>query len=427
MRSALALAPALATLLAAAGSARAEPVTMDQTVSLAMRQNRDAIAARLDIDAAELDRVQARLYPNPVLSYTLGNLVVGGFNSEGGQQPGSPGFFGQTVHNLSVTEVVDVWAKRNAHIRLADAGLEHHRLLVEDALREIAYAVRSAFADVLREVSELALARETRQRYEQTIQITRSRFAAGDISETELKKIELEGLRYTNGVIDAEMELDLARQKLAALCGLEPQVQLDPIEDKEARARLELDQLTERALQRRPDLRAATAGRTQAGAAIAAARRDALPDLSLGVGFTHSEFTVSGDNPNSLAFSLSLPVPLFDRNQANIGRAKLDLRRADNDLARLQIAIRHEVADAVRRSTRSFELLKIFEDGGMLERADTALRVAEKSYKAGSLSLLELLEAQRTYIETRAQYLHALHDYRQAAVDVGHTVGGDPK
>jgi cobalt-zinc-cadmium efflux system outer membrane protein len=418
---------AVALALALAPAARAERVTMDQSVSLAMQQNRDAIAARLDIDAAELDRVQARLYPNPVLSYTVGNLVVGAFNPENGDQKSSPGFFGQTVHNLSVTEVIDVWAKRNAHIRLADASLEHRRLMVEDALREIAYAVRSAFADLLRETSELALARETRNRYDQTIQITRSRFNAGDISETELKKIELEGLRYLNGVIDAEMQFDLARQKLAALCGLEPRAVLEPEEPQATRERLDLDQLTERAMQRRPDLRAAQAAHGQAEAAIGAARRDALPDLSLGVGFTHSEFTVSGDNPNSLALSLSLPVPLFDRNQANIGRARLDLRRADNDLARLGIAIRHEVADAVRRSTRSFELLRVFEDGGMLERADTALRVAEKSYKAGSLSLLELLEAQRTYIETRAQYLHALYDYRQATVDVGHAVGGDWK
>jgi cobalt-zinc-cadmium efflux system outer membrane protein len=61
--------------------------------------------------------------------------------------------------------------------------------------------------------------------------------------------------------------------------------------------------------------------------------------------------------------------------------------------------------------------------GGMLSRAETALRVAEKSYKAGAISLLELLEAQRTYLDTRAQYLRALHDFRQAAVDVTHAVG----
>jgi outer membrane protein TolC len=59
----------------------------------------------------------------------------------------------------------------------------------------------------------------------------------------------------------------------------------------------------------------------------------------------------------------------------------------------------------------------------MLDRADTALRVAEKSYHAGSISLLELIETQRTYLDTRARYLRAVHDFRQATVDVRHAVG----
>ena len=59
----------------------------------------------------------------------------------------------------------------------------------------------------------------------------------------------------------------------------------------------------------------------------------------------------------------------------------------------------------------------------MLARAETALRVAEKSYRAGAISLLELLEAQRTYLDTQAQYLRALYDFRQATVDVAHAVG----
>jgi outer membrane protein TolC len=60
---------------------------------------------------------------------------------------------------------------------------------------------------------------------------------------------------------------------------------------------------------------------------------------------------------------------------------------------------------------------------GMQEKAETALRVAEKSYKAGAISLLELLEAQRTYLDTRGRHLRALHDLRQANIDVTHAVG----
>jgi outer membrane protein TolC len=214
---------------------------MEQAVALALERNRDVIAARLDIRAAELDRVAAGLYPNPILSYSIGNLTVGAgnpFNTQNGA-PANPPFFSQTVQTVGV-----------------------------------------------------------------------------------------------------------------------------------------------------------------------------------------SEFIASGDNPNTFGLSLSLPLPLFDRNQANVGRAELDIRRASNDAERIEIVVRQEVADAARRVERAKTLLGVFE-GGMLERADNALRVAEKSYKTGAISLLELLEAQRTYLETRAQYLRAQYDYRQSRVDLRSAIGSD--
>jgi cobalt-zinc-cadmium efflux system outer membrane protein len=401
-----------------------QALTIDDAVATAMQRNRDLIAARLEVEAAELDRVQAGLYPNPVFSYTVGNIVAGTANPQGTNV--QAGGFDQTVHTLSIADVIDVWAKRNAHIRAAKRGIEYQKIIVEDALREISYAVRSAFGEVVSEQWELQLAKETRSRYDETIRLSRARYAAGDISEAELRKIELEGARYQNDVIDGEMELDLARQKLSVLMGLRPS-ELAPavVEPNERRTTLSLPELVQRAMHDRPDVRANLAAQSRADAELSSAKRDALPDISLGLGYTHSNFTVSGDNPDSLYLSLSLPLPIFDRNQANIGRARLHRKLAENDQTRLQLNVEHEVADAVRRSQRAQALLAVFE-GGMLERSESALRVAEKSYKAGAVSLLELLEAQRTYIETRARYLRARRDLQQGLIDVTHAVGGEP-
>jgi len=428
------------TILAAGGSAGAAELTSDQAVAVALQRNRDVIAARLEIEASELDVVAARLYPNPVFEYSLGNLVLGNANS---QQMPPPGFLGQPVQTVGVTEIVDVWMKRSARIRAAEKGTEHRRLLTEDALREIVYTVRSGFADTVREQEERQLAHDVADRYAQTIKISQARFKAGDISEAELRKIELEGLRYQNDVIEADMELDVARGRLAALLNLPSAAQLPALHpdpsDAASRPAFDLGRLTQRALERRPDLRAAGAARVAADAQLASAERDALPDITLGAGYTHSDFTVSGDNPNTLGLTLSLPLPLFDRNQANIGRARLDQRRADNDGERLRIAVARDVAEAVRKGARATTMLAVFErpaggdvpgtptgtsdKGGMISRAETALRVAEKSYRAGAISLIELLEAQRTYLDTQAQYLRALYDFRQATVDVSHAVG----
>src|SRR5262249_22812061 len=192
------------------------------------------------------------------------------------------------------------------------------------------------------------------------------------------------------------------------------------------RAPLSLSPLVESALRERPDLRAVRTARLKADAELRAANRDPWPDPSLGVAYTHDNFTISGDNPNTLALTLRFAIPLFDRNQAGIGRATAEVRRSENDEVKLGLLVQREVGEAVRRYERSRVLLDAFE-GGMLERADLALRAAEKSYKVGAVSLLELLEAQRTYIDTRAQYLKTSYDYRQAEIDLVHAVGGPLK
>jgi cobalt-zinc-cadmium efflux system outer membrane protein len=448
MRAAGWTAVVATALVAAAPAARGAGMTMDEAVAVALQRNRDIIAARLEIEASQLDVVAARIYPNPQLQYTAGNLVLGAANPQGTMPPVTAGFFGQPVQSIGVAEIIDVWSKRSARTDAANQGVEHRKLLSEDALREIVYAVRSSFADVVREQSERDLAHEIADRYADTVRLSQARYRAGDISEADLRTIELEGLRYQNDVIDADTELDVARQKLAALLALPSVSALGP--DKmvgvDVRPVFDIVRLTAEALERRPDLRAAGAARVLAEAQLTAAEREIYPDITLGASYTHSDFTISGDNPNTLALSLSLPLPLFDRNQANVGRARLDIRRAENDGERLRIEVAHQVAEAVRKAQRALTLLGVYEGptpgmppapapvpalattgtkdtGGMLSRAETALRVAEKSFKAGAISLLELLEAQRTYLDTRAHYLKAVYDFRQAAVDVTHAVG----
>src|SRR5262249_42099429 len=154
-----------------------------------------------------------------------------------------------------------------------------HRLRVEDALREIVFAVRSAFTDVVREQEERDLSLSMKARYDETVRLALAKAAAGEISEIEGQKIELEGMKYKNALIDAETELDLARQRVAALMGL-PTVQAlggPVVASPVPRTPPALEPLVARAMQERPDLRAARKGQAFADAMIASAEREALP------------------------------------------------------------------------------------------------------------------------------------------------------
>jgi len=405
-------------------------LTADAAVRIALERNRDVISARLDLKAVQFDQVAAALYANPILSYQVGNLVIGRGNQyapdSGG--PAHPGMFSQTVHAFGISQLIDIWSKRGRRLDVATQNQKVKRLQLEDLFREVAHTVRSAFVDALRAKTQFDFANEVRERYGETLRLSRSRRQAGEISESELRKIELEGLKYQSAVVDATLERDLSRQKLAALMGFDSSVSL-PAEFAPlvvpALARDAL-QLTQIALENRPDYRAALESRKLADNSVALAHREAYPDLTLGVGFVHSGFEISGDNPNTWSVGASMPLPLFDRNQANIGRAQVHTQQTDNDIQRLALQIKYDVTNAERRFQRADDLLVLYRDGGMLMRAEEALRVAERAYKAGAVSLLEFLEAQRTYLEIRDQYLNAVADYQQSAVDLIHALGRKP-
>lgn len=406
-------------------------LTVEEAVRVALQRNRDVIAARLDLKLSEYDRVAAAMYPNPVLSYQIGNLVAGRGNrytpESGG--PAHPGVFTQTVHAIGISQTIDIWSKRGQRMDVAAQSQRVRQLQLEDLLREVAHSVRSAFVEALRNRMQLDFAKEVQGRYDETVRLSRSRRQTGEISESEFRKIELEGLRYRNAVVDAELEYDLSRQQLAAVMGLGSTTSLAfELEDVAVPVLgASAEGLLRQAIELRPDYRAAVESRRLVEGSVSLAQREAYPDLTLGVTFVHSGFEISGDNPNTFGLGASIPLPLFDRNQAGIGRARVRAQMSENDITRLELQIRHDVASAVRRYQRAEALLTLYRDGGMLKRAEDAQAVAERSYKSGAISLLEFLEAQRTFLEIRDQYLNAVADQQQSAVEVLYVTGRKPE
>ena len=356
-------------------------MTLAQAEALAVTRSLALVAAKLDLDEAEVAKLAAGLWDNPEFSYGMQNIVLGDGNSGDAAFPST---FQQIIQTFEISQVLDVWFKKSAHVRAARAGVEQARWQVEDALREVLHAVRSAFMTVLREQWESALASDSRDRYEQTVALTRKRFQAGDISESELRKIELEQMKYVNNDINARAELAVARAELAALMAYSSAVALPAtlLEEAPRSDALPLPDLLRAAFEQRPDLKAAGLDETRAVLALRAEKRDALPDVTASAGYTHSKFELSGDNPETLLFSLSVPLPLFNRNQADIAAARIDIQRATNAHAALRIAVQHEVQNAHTRLASARQLLDTFEQG-MVERAERALAVAERGLSLG--------------------------------------------
>ena len=407
-------------LLCAAGASRAEEppaerVTLGQALDLVQTQNPDTLAARLQIAEAEAERLAARLYANPNLSVDAGDIAIG--------RTTPPGLsVGQTIGStVRLDQPLVLWGKRGLRIAGAEAGIATAKEQERDTVRQLRSAVKDAFFHALHDDRLLAFTTDNQQRYQQIVALNERRFHSGDISEVEFRKIELENLKYLTDAEDARRSLGESTQLLGRLIGVDHPV--GPAGELTAPdVSLDGTTLISQALDNRPDLAALQRARDQADLAVQLARRERYPDVTVGADYTHSQFVVSGDNRNSIGFGFSLPLPLLNQNQGEIAKAEVALRQAETDLKRLQLDIAQEVHDALTRYESTHRLRRTFESG-YLEHAKVTVSAAETSYRIGAASLLELLDAERTYTATQTDYLDTMLAARESLTALEKAIG----
>ena len=406
----LSLAVALVVRPARAAEETAQ-VTLDEAVALLQRQSPELLAGALKVRAAQGDVTTARLYPNPTLSFGAGNFPIGRTNP--------PGIgAGDTVNEqVGIGQELVLWGKRGeriaaAHGRMAAAGAER-----ADLDRRLVFEVRARFVRTLVAGERLRLARENLTHYRETVRVSRERADAGEISAAEFDKIALEQRGFEHEVADAEIERREAVAELLPLLGLDV-ADLVPVgELRLPAARTDTDTLVSEALRRRPDLTAAERAAEAAEAALRLARAERWPNVTVGVQYTHDEFQVAGNLANSLGANFSLPLPLVNRNQGEIQRAEAEALIARHEVQKLRLGIPQEVRTAVTSYTVAGERVRRFEQA-FLRQSEDARRAAEVSYREGAISLLEFVEAERTFIQTQRDHLDALLDGHTAAFDV---------
>ena len=158
---------------------------------------------------------------------------------------------------------------------------------------------------------------------------------------------------------------------------------------------------------------------TQRQAELDLQRRNAIPDVTVGAGVRR--FSEAGGD-TAFVLGLSVPLPIFDRNQGNILRAGAELSRAEADAERGRLYLDAALADAERRldqAWRAAELLR----RTILPAAQEAAGFAREGYAAGKFSLLEVLDAQRTLSDAREQLNGALLEVQQVRADIARLRG----
>lgn len=414
-------------------SLNAPSLSLHDAESLALSRHVQILTARLDAEAAQYLVAAAERLANPTAHYSLGNVVVGaGYDQEQNLHPKT---FEQTIQQIEVSKSIDLWWLRGPKKRHARLSRDAKKVLVEEAVRTLLREIRMAYAALLRESEELTLARNASARFEKSVALMRKRYELGDVPETTLLQIELENMHVANSLIEAQGEYCEARRALATLLLIPDASLLPPIlvaEDAmalaqraEAAGEAAWNILVAQTADRRSDVRAIKLEQEAQRAEMALHRRAALPPIELGVSYTRSKFQVSGDNPHVLGLALSVGLPLFDRNQRDLGLSRTEGLRLEAERRMLAASLAQNLATARDQVWRTGRLLACYEEGGMLVRAEKILAAQERQMCEGAISLLNFLEAERTFHETRASYLRARFARWGAAINFLYELGED--
>ncbi len=388
-------------------------ISLDQAIDLALTHNHSLQATRTLVLQNQAQEITANLRPNPTLGADSQFVPI--FD---------PQYF--SADNLDQIQQFDIgigylFERGHKRPRRLEAARDQTAVTgaqVADAERTLAFNVGQQFVSVLWAESTLQFALQDLQSFQQTVDISDAQLKAGYIGEGDYLKIKLQLLQFQTDVSSARLARVQALVSLRELLGYNAvPANYDVIGDLAYQPlRANMEDLQLKALDMRPDLRAAKLGITAAQSQILLARANAKVDVNGTFDYTH----VSGENTASIFVNFALPI--FNRNQGEIARTGYALTQAQELEQSASDLVLSDVANAYEAVRSNDEVVQLY-SSGYLKQAQDSRDISEYAYKRGAASLLDFLDAERSYRSIQLAYRQALSSYMTALEQLKEAVG----
>ncbi len=402
------------TLMCLPAMAAPVPRSINELSDLAMKHSAELSAYEKEQVAKEALAVQAGTISNPTLE----------LQGATGSMSGSP-----EEHSFAIG--INQEFPLNGTLRLRHEAGQHEaeaaRQQRNDAARLLRQEIITLAMDFQLATKRRELALEFVKLNRDLVTIAEERFKAGDIPELDLNLAKVELIRADSSLLQSESELAPLRIKISTLTGLAEHdiVLADTAVHKPIQP---LDELTKQAFATRPDMRALSHEQEKSDTEVRLAEAEALPSLTAGVfaqwqrGTTEVGGMSSVNSDTQLGIKLSMPIPLFDRNQGGKAAAVARQGASSSRKLALQRTISAEVAGAVSRLTSSEKILAMYEQGILPQLAEN-LKLSREAYQIGEIGLLSVIDEQKKYFEVHDNYLAAQHSRRMALLTLETVVG----
>jgi outer membrane protein, heavy metal efflux system len=389
-------------------------ITLEQAIQLASQHNHALEAARSTINQNVAQEVTANLRPNPVLSWDSQFIPL--FDLP---QFATPGYFNNVAQfDFGLGYTLERGQKRQNRVRAARDQTTVTRSQVLDNQRTLAFNVGQQFVAVLLAQSMMDLAQQDLTSYQQTIDISEARVKAGDMSGGDLLKIKLQLLQFQQDVSSAKLA------KIQALAALRQLVGFESVpENYDVTGALDyqpvhgaIDDVKALAMSSRPDLAAARQSVVAARSQVSLAQANGKRDLGLSFNYSH----VGGVNSAALFFNME--VPIFDRNQGEIARTQAVVTQSDELYREASQQVATDVVNAWEGLHTNDEIVSLFRSG-YLDQTTQSRDITEYAYQHGAATLLDFLDAERSYRANQLAYRQALAAYMVSLEQVREAAG----
>ena len=388
-------------------------ITLDQAIDLAVAHNHVLKATRTLILQNQAQEITANLRPNPTLNFDSQFLPIF-----------SPSNF--STDNLGEVQQFDAGVgylfergkKRQHRLQAARDQTAVTSAQVSDAERSLVFNVGQAFVSVLLAESTLRFAQLDLKSFEETVDIAQTQYKSGYISEGDYLKIKLQLLQFQTDVSSARLARVQALVALRELLGYDAvpanydvvgDLTYEPIKAK-------VEDLQAKALQERPDYRAAELGVTAAQSQILLAKANAKQDVGASAFYSHTA------DQSSASFFVNFGLPIFNRNQGEIARTGYALTQAQELQVSANDIVLSDVSDAYEALRSSEEVVQLY-TSGYLKQAQDSRDISEYAYQRGATSLLDFLDAERSNRAIQLAYRQALSSYMTALEQLKAAVG----
>ncbi len=377
-------------------------ISLEEALKVAIEKNPQLQSTRDQIDVAIGSLRQSMLYPNPVLELLAEEM------------PSSELGLNQSQNLVGITQPIITGGKRGLGIKVSEKSKEKNELERDAVLLAVIADTKKAFYKVASDQEGFAIAKKVEEIAKGIYESEKVRFDAGEVAITNVLRAEVELSKARNSVSNAEGNLQNSIKELQTVMGI-PEETFDGVMGKllTKPGELSLHELELNMKSNQPVLKASKKGVEIAETQLTLEKRQAIPDINVSAGYKR----LSLENVDTVQMGIEIPAPFFNRNQGNIQKGKALSRKAKSE----NQSVYNELLFQLKKNFNSYNVERKrvveFRDK-ILPRAEESLKLIEKGYKEGEFNYIDLLDAQRTWAETRISYIESLKNLNLLIADI---------